>query len=68
MATLNGVKVITEFEDHIHYEVVTKTGKFTDDVKFYWDTEAKLIHFRSSSQKGWYDFGANRNVNPYAYL
>lgn len=60
MATLNDVKVIAEFEDHIHYEVVTQTGKFTDDIEFYWDTKAKLIHFRSASQKGWYDFGANK--------
>lgn len=60
MVARSNAKIIAEFDNHIHYEVTTKVGKFKDDVEFYWDEKAKVIHFRSASQKGWYDFGANK--------
>ncbi len=33
---------------------------FVDDVDFEFDDAAKLIHFRSASRSGYYDFGVNR--------
>ncbi|MGK7389420.1 MAG: DUF1499 domain-containing protein [Candidatus Cyclobacteriaceae bacterium M2_1C_046] len=34
---------------------------FVDDVIFYLDRENEIIHFRSASRVGYYDFGVNRN-------
>lgn len=33
---------------------------FVDDVEFEFDDVAKLVHFRSASRLGYYDFGVNR--------
>jgi uncharacterized protein (DUF1499 family) len=33
---------------------------FVDDVEFEFDDGAKVIHFRSASRLGYYDFGVNR--------
>ena len=60
IATYSGTKLISEREDYLHFQFVTKLGKFTDDVEFYFDEENRLIHFRSASQKGWSDMGANK--------
>lgn len=62
------VKAIEEFgsaelivtkEDYIHAEFSTFIG-WVDDVEFYIDETAKLIHFRSASRIGHSDFGTNR--------
>ena len=60
IATLPRTNLIEEKDDYLHFEFVTKLGKFTDDVEFYFDEENKLIHFRSASQKGYGDMGANK--------
>ncbi len=49
-----------ESENYLHYEFVTKLGKFTDDVEFLIDSENRVIHFRSASRKGYGDFGKNK--------
>ena len=36
-------------------------GRFKDDIEFLIDESAKLIHFRSQSRIGGYDWNANRN-------
>ena len=53
-------RLITEEEDYLHFEFRTATFKFVDDVEFYFDDSAKLIHFRSAAQKGWSDMGVNK--------
>ena len=60
IANLPRTKLIEERDDYLHFEFVTKLGKFTDDVEFYFDKKNKLIHFRSASQKGWSDMAANK--------
>jgi len=34
--------------------------RFVDDVEFYLDETARVVHFRSASRMGYYDFGMNR--------
>ena len=60
IADLPRTKLVEEREDYLHFEFVTKVGKFTDDVEFYFDEKNRLIHFRSASQKGWSDMGTNK--------
>jgi len=60
MANNLNSKLIFEDQGFLHFEVTTKTGKFTDDVVFQLDDHNKLIHFRSASRVGYSDLGANR--------
>jgi uncharacterized protein (DUF1499 family) len=51
------VKVETDF---IHAEFHSLIFRFVDDVAFYFPSEETVIHVRSASRTGYYDFGANR--------
>jgi uncharacterized protein (DUF1499 family) len=52
--------IVTEREDYLHVEFRSAIFRFVDDVEFYLDDSRKLIHFRSASRTGNYDFGVNR--------
>ncbi|MCA0983954.1 DUF1499 domain-containing protein [Halobacillus yeomjeoni] len=51
-----------EVEDGNYFHVISKTKLigFKDDVEFYFDQDAQLVHFRSASRVGYSDLGANR--------
>jgi uncharacterized protein (DUF1499 family) len=52
---------IIKMEDHyIHAEFTSAFFRFVDDVEFYFDSGAKIIHMRSTSRIGYSDFGVNR--------
>lgn len=52
---------IIKMEDHyIHAEFTSAFFRFVDDVEFYFDGGAKIIHMRSASRIGYSDFGVNR--------
>ena len=46
--------------DYIHAEFRSLIFKFVDDVEFDFSSEDRVIHVRSASRTGYYDFGANR--------
>jgi uncharacterized protein (DUF1499 family) len=46
--------------DYIHAEFRSLVFNFVDDVEFYFSSEDRIIHVRSASRTGYYDFGANR--------
>jgi uncharacterized protein (DUF1499 family) len=52
--------VVTAQETYIHAEFTTPGFHYTDDVEFYFDEEAGLIHFRSAARLPYYDFNVNR--------
>jgi len=52
--------IITKTNNYIHAAYHTKSKVFIDDVEFFIDADAKLIHFRSASRVGHSDLGANR--------
>jgi uncharacterized protein (DUF1499 family) len=52
--------IITEDPTYIHAEFRTKGIGYVDDVEFYLDEEAQVIHFRSSARLPYYDFEVNR--------
>jgi uncharacterized protein (DUF1499 family) len=52
-------RIITVSPDYLHVEFRTFLG-FVDDVEFYIDQEQHLIHMRSASRLGYWDFGVNR--------
>jgi len=45
---------------YLNAEFRSTIFSFVDDVEFEFDDAAKLIHFRSASRTGYYDFGVNR--------
>lgn len=46
--------------DYIHAGFSSRIFGFVDDVEFVFDDTQKLIHIRSASRIGYYDFGVNR--------
>ena len=52
---------LTEIEtDYIHSEFRSLIFQFVDDVEFYFPSEESIIHVKSASRTGYYDFGVNR--------
>jgi uncharacterized protein (DUF1499 family) len=52
--------VVREAENYLKVEFRSAVCSFVDDVEFEFDYLSKLIHFRSASRLGYYDFGVNR--------
>jgi uncharacterized protein (DUF1499 family) len=53
-------KIITETSDYLYAEFTSALMGFVDDVEFYLDPEAQVIHVRSASRLGQSDLGVNR--------
>ena len=63
LSILKGMKrvtIIAVTDSYVHAEVRSALWRFVDDVEFYLDETARLVHFRSASRVGTYDFGVNR--------
>ena len=58
---MKGCTIVTAKPAYVHAEFRSDLFGFVDDVKFVFDDDARLIHFRSASRTGYYDFGVNRN-------
>lgn len=58
--TSERVQVISQTEDYLYAEFTSKLMGFVDDVEFYLDPAAKVIHVRSASRLGKSDLGVNR--------
>ena len=54
------VEIVEARPDYVHAVFTTLVFRFKDDVEFAFDTEAKVIHFRSASRVGRGDLGTNR--------
>jgi uncharacterized protein (DUF1499 family) len=54
------VTVVENSGNYLKLEVRSAIFSLVDDVEFEFDDVAKLIHFRSASRLGYYDFGVNR--------
>ncbi len=52
------VRIVTVEADYLRAEFRTRLMRFVDDVEFYFD--GNVMHVRSSSRLGRYDFGTNR--------
>ncbi len=54
------ISVISSDGDYIHAISTTPRMRFKDDLEFFFDEQAALIHFRSASRLGYSDMGLNR--------
>ena len=60
MSTMATARVVEFRPDYLYAEFSSKWLGFVDDVEFYLDEAAGLIHVRSASRLGRKDFGVNR--------
>lgn len=56
-----GTVVVTATDHYLYAQSSTRWLRFTDDVEFWLDDTAKVIHVRSASRIGRGDWGVNRN-------
>ena len=57
---LDNIEILTEKEIYIHAVSTTHRMKYRDDLEFYFDEKAGLVHYRSASRVGYSDMGLNR--------
>ena len=60
LKNMKRTKIVASTETTIKAECKTALWGFVDDVTFYFDDTARVVHFRSASRVGYYDFGVNR--------
>lgn len=54
------VSFVADSPDYVRCEFHTRFMNFVDDVECYLPSDSNVIHIRSSSRVGKYDFGTNR--------
>ena len=57
---LPGARVVETEPNYLQAEFTSRILRFVDDVEFLLDLEAQVVHVRSASRAGYWDFGANR--------
>lgn len=58
--SLPRTKIVTEADNYLYAEFSSALMGYVDDVEFYLDEGAKVIHVRSASRLGQSDLGVNR--------
>ncbi len=53
-------KIVSEAGDYIHVEFTSPLMRFVDDVEFLFPKVERIVHVRSASRVGYFDFSANR--------
>lgn len=53
-------RVVSRKSNYLHLTFRTPLFRFVDDVEFFADEQAHLLHYRSASRLGYFDFGVNR--------
>jgi len=53
-------RMVEQKNDYIHAEFASALFGFVDDVEFIFPEDKPVIHVRSASRTGYYDFGVNR--------
>jgi uncharacterized protein (DUF1499 family) len=60
VGSMKGATVVSESPTYLRVEFRSDIFRFIDDVEFFIDAAASVIHVRSASRIGYYDFGTNR--------
>ncbi|MEJ2294117.1 MAG: DUF1499 domain-containing protein [Candidatus Lokiarchaeota archaeon] len=58
---LKRTQLLMESENYMHFQFTTGLFRFKDDVEFLFNDKEKIIHFKSQSRIGGYDWNTNRN-------
>ena len=54
-------QLLDDHDNYLRFQFTSGLFRFKDDVEFLFNDNDKIIHFRSQSRLGGYDYGANRN-------
>ena len=60
LKSMSGANVVESSSTYVRAEFTSALFRFVDDVEFYFPGDATVIHVRSASRVGYYDFGVNR--------
>ncbi len=60
LADQTRTRLVAEETDYLRAECTSLVFRFVDDLEFSMDRLGKMIHVRSASRAGKYDFGVNR--------
>lgn len=60
LKNMRRTRLVKTETDYLHVEFRSMIFRFVDDVEFYFPVEESVIHVKSASRSGYYDFGANR--------
>jgi uncharacterized protein (DUF1499 family) len=60
VSAMERTKITEETDNYLYVEFTTKLMGFVDDVEFYLDSQANVVHVRSASRLGKSDLGVNR--------
>ncbi len=60
ISSMKRSKIVTSSDSYMHAEFTSALFRFVDDVEFFFDDNAKTVHFRSASRLGYSDLGVNR--------
>ena len=60
LKTFERATIVTQSANYVHAEINTATLGFIDDIEFFVDDVANVIHVKSASRIGYSDFGVNR--------
>ena len=58
--SMERTRIVTEEPYYVYAEFQTPGLQYTDDVEFYLDEEAHVIHFRSAARLPYWDWDVNR--------
>ena len=58
--SMRGATVLRHEGAYLYTEFRTRIMRYVDDVEFFFDPQASMIHLRSASRLGRRDFGVNR--------
>ena len=54
------IEIVETTDNYVHAQSTSRVFRFVDDLEFCIDNDLRIIHVRSSSRVGYYDFGINR--------
>lgn len=60
IASLSDVSLVEQNDHYLHYAFKSKLFRFVDDFEIYLPDGQQVVHLRSASRLGYYDFGVNR--------
>ena len=60
VTNMERTKIVEETDRYLYAEFTSKLMGFVDDVEFYLDNDARVVHVRSASRLGQSDLGVNR--------
>ncbi|HEY0916952.1 MAG TPA: DUF1499 domain-containing protein [Solimonas sp.] len=60
ITAMPGTKIVLQTEDYIHVEFTSPVMRYRDDLELQFPRRDPVVHVRSSSRAGYYDFDNNR--------